>query len=141
MKNDTIAMLKTALDEIEGGRELSFFTGGHGFQSRLFEFSWSDGQLEIDFKLPYAMVFASEEAQAEANADIAGAIRMAILLLMLPEDGPHISVEASSRGMSYSVSAPSGELEDSGDDWGALLKRLETALAPAGDEHLSIIWP
>ena len=142
----TIAELKAALAELEGGEELSCFTGGHGLMSRVFEFRWSEPALEIDFRLPYARVLAEEEEQREADAEIGAALRMAILLLTVKGakeagfDGLRASVWADSDGVGYSIRDGEDNAVDGGDDWSGLVRRLETAL-PEGREELSIIWP
>lgn len=142
----TIAELQAALAELEGGAELSRFTGGHGLMSRVFEFRWSEPALEIDFRLPYARVLAEEEEQREADAEIGAALRMAILLLTVEGakeagfDGLRASVWADSDGVGYSIRDGEDNAVDGGDDWSGLVRRLETAL-PEGREELSIIWP
>ena len=61
----------------------------------------------------------------------AGARRLALLLLQAPAagDGGRKAVAADSRGVSYAIFAPDGSLEDAGDDWEPLVRRLETNLA------------
>ena len=71
------------------------------------------------------------------------AIRMAILLLTTADrtDGAsRIEVTCTDRGTSYAVYAADETLEDSGDDWDPLVRRLETALGDAPDA-VSVIWP
>ena len=87
--------------ELEKGQALSMFVGGHGIMSRLFEFDWRDEALEIHFCLPYGRVLADEAAQQEDDAEIAGAIRMAIALLRAApsfEAGRKIAVSCNDRG-------------------------------------------
>ena len=144
-KEETIMALKSALAELEGGEDLSRFIGGHGLMSRVFEFNWSEPELEIDFRLPYARVLADEESQKEDDAEIGAAIRMAILLMTVEsqksnEEGQRVSVWAGDNGTGYSIWAGEGEMVESGDDWSGLVHRLESAL-PDGEENLSIIWP
>jgi hypothetical protein len=139
--------LKATLAELENGEELSSFIGGHGLMSRLFEFQWNEPTLDIDFRMPYALVLADEESQKAANADIGAAIRMALLLLMvdsLKDDGSldelSLTVWADENGIGYSISDGEGNTVESDDDWTGLIRRLETVL-PEGGESLSIIWP
>jgi hypothetical protein len=145
-RNGTIAGLKAALAELEAGEELSGFTGGHGLMSRVFEFRWSEPALDIDFRLPYALVLADEEDQRAADAEIGAAIRMAILLLSVAGgkgagfEGASASVWADANGVGYAIRDAEGNEVDGGDDWSGLVRRLETAL-PEGESDLSIIWP
>lgn len=145
-RDETIAELKAALGELEGGAELSRFTGGHGLMSRVFAFEWHEPALSIDFRLPYALVLAEEEEQKDADAEIGAAIRMALLLLSVWGDGAWdgegtvTSVWADGNGVGYSVRDGEGNTVDAGDDWSGLLRRLESAL-PEGEEPLDIIWP
>ena len=141
---ETIAELRAALGELEGGAELSRFTGGHGLMSRVFAFEWRNPALAIDFRLPYALVLAEEEEQKDADAEIGAAIRMALLLLSVGGDedgaGTVTSVWADGNGVGYSVLDGEGNTVEAGDDWSGLLRRLESAL-PEGEEPLDIIWP
>lgn len=145
-RDETVAELSAALAELEGGEGLSRFTGGHGLMSRVFEFRWSEPALEIDFRLPYALVLADEEDQQAADAEIGAAIRMAMLLLTVTGTkdesfaGLRMSVWADGNGVGYSIRDGEDEMVDSGDDWAGLVRRLETAL-PEGGEELAIIWP
>ena len=77
IREESIAELKAALEELESGEGLSRFVGGHGLMSRMFEFSRSEPTLEIDFRLPYARVLMDEESQKADEAENS----MAILLL------------------------------------------------------------
>ena len=114
--------------------------------SRVFEFRWSEPALEIDFRLPYALVLADEEDQQAADAEIGAAIRMAMLLLTVAgtkDDnfaGLRTSVWADGNGVGYSIHDGENEMVDSGDDWTGLVRRLESSL-PEGGEELAIIWP
>ena len=110
--------LRAAFAELESDEGLTRFIGGHGVQSRIFEFEWSEPALEISFHIPYARVLSDEESQKEDDEEIGAAIRMAILLL----------------------TTAGGELEDSGTDWSPLVRRLGAELDNAPDS-LSIIWP
>ena len=135
--------LRAAFAELESGEGLTRFVGGHGIQSRVFEFVWSDPALEISFRIPYARVLSDEASQKEDDAEIGAAIRMAILLLTAAgrmESASRIEVSCNDRGTAYAVYAADGELEDSGTDWAPLLKRFESELG-AAPESLSIIWP
>ena len=68
---------------------------------------------------------------------------MAILLLSTagrPGAATRIEVACDDRGPTYAVYAEGGEIEDSGADWGPLVRRLETVLG--GDtDAVSVIWP
>ena len=78
---DAVEELRAAFAELESGEGLTRFVGGHGIQSRVFEFEWSDPALEISFRIPYARVLSDEASQKEDDEEIGAAIRMAILLL------------------------------------------------------------
>ncbi len=135
--------LRAALAEIESGVELTHLVGGHGVQSRVFEFEWSEPSLEIGFRLPYGRVLSDEESQKADDEAIGAAIRMGILLLTTADrtDGAsRIEVTCTDRGTSYAVYADDETLEDSGDDWDPIVRRLETALGDAPDA-VSVIWP
>jgi hypothetical protein len=119
------------------------FVGGHGIQSRVFEFEWHEETLEISFRLPYERLLQDEASQKEGDEEIAAAMRMAILLLTTAgrmESPSRIEVTCNDRGTTYAVYSADGELEDSGTDWAPLVKRLA---AEFGDttESLFIIWP
>ena len=139
-----IEELRAAIAEIESGAGLTRLVGGHGLQSRVFEFEWREPLLEIDFRLPYGRVLSDEESQKDDDAEIGAAIRMAILLLTTAgrmESAPRmVEVSCDDRGAAYAVYAADGELEDSGTDWAPLVRRLETALGGA-QEAVSVIWP
>ncbi len=140
---DAVEELRAAFAEIESGEGLTRFVGGHGIQSRVFEFECSDPALEISFRIPYARVLSDEATQKEDDEEIGAAIRMAILLLTLAgrmESVSRIAVSCDDRGTTYAVYSADGELEDSGTDWMHLVKRLEAGLGDA-PETLSIIWP
>lgn len=145
MDNDreaTLAQLTAALTALEGGGPPAPFLGGHGIQSRLFEFAWSDPALEIDFRLPWGLALDEEETRRARDAEVGAAIRLAMLLLQAPaaEDGGRTTVAADSRGVSYAVFAPDGTLEDADDDWEPLVRRLETNLADPAPAA-TVIWP
>ena len=140
-RTEAAEALRGAFAELESGEGLTSFVGGHGFQSRVFEFAWSDPELEISFRIPYARVLSDEASQREDDAEIGAAIRMAILLLSTAgRIGPRIEVSCDDRGTTYAIYDSDGELEDSGTDWTPLVKRFETELGDAS-EPLSIIWP
>ena len=146
MDNDreaALAELAAALASLESGGPPAPFLGGHGIQSRLFEFAWSDPALEIDFRLPWGLALDEEEPRRARDAEIGAAIRLALLLLQLPDEGndsSRIAVAADSRGVSYSVFGPNGDLDDAGDDWGPLVHRLSSILT-SSTEAATVIWP
>ena len=138
-----IAELRAALTDLESGEGLTRLVGGHGIQSRVFEFAWNEPALEIDFRLPYGRLLSDEESQKNDDAEIGAAIRMAILLLTLagrPDAASRIEVACDDRGTTYAVYAADGDLEDSGADWSPLVRRLETVLG-GETEAVSVIWP
>jgi len=140
---DAVEELRAAFAEIESGEGLTHLVGGHGLQSRVFEFRWSDPALEINFSLPYGRILSDEETQKGDDAEIGAAIRMAILLLLTAgrmESVSKIEVSCSDRISTYAVYSADGELEDSGTDWEPLVKRLESELGDS-QENISIIWP
>ncbi|MBR4614243.1 MAG: hypothetical protein IKO55_01435 [Kiritimatiellae bacterium] len=135
--------LKVAFAELESGAGLTRFVGGHGIQSRVFEFEWDEPALGIRFRLPYARLLQNEAAQKADDAEIGAAIRMAILLLATAgrmESESRIEVSCNDGGTAYAVYSADGELEDSGTDWAPLVKRFETEFGDAA-APLSIIWP
>ena len=135
--------LRAAFAELESGEGLAHLAGGHGIQSRVFEFEWDEPALGIRFRLPYARVLQDEAEQKEDDEEIGAAIRMAILLLTSAgrlESASRIEVTCDDHGTAYAVYAADGELEDSGTDWAPLVKRFETEFGAAA-EPLSIIWP
>ena len=135
--------LQAAFAELESGEGLTRFVGGHGVQSRVFEFEWSDPAIEMSFRIPYARVLSDEASQKADDEEIGAAIRMAILLLAVAgrmEPGTRIEVSCDDRGTAYAVYVADGELEDSGTDWAPLVKRFEAEFVDTS-EPLSIIWP
>ena len=135
--------LKVAFAELESGEGLTHFVGGHGIQSRVFEFEWDEPALGIRFRLPYARVLSDEETQKEDDEEIGAAIRMAMFLLTTAEhreSESRIEVSCDERGTAYAVYSADGELEDSGTAWAPLVKRFETEFG-AASEPLAIIWP
>ena len=140
---DAVEELRAAFAELESGEGLMRLVGGHGIQSRVFEFEWSEPALEISFRIPYARVLSDEASQKDDEEEIGAAIRMAILLLSTVgrlESVSRIEVSCDDRGTTYAVYSADGELEDSGSDWSPLVKRFEAELGDA-PESLSIIWP
>ena len=97
----------------------------------------------IRFRLPCGRLLSDEESQKEDDAEIGAAIRMAILLLSTAGRSgaaARIEVACDDRGPTYAVYAEGGEIEDSGADWGPLVRRLETVLGGETDA-VSVIWP
>ena len=140
---EAVEELRAAFAELESGEGLTRLVGGHGIQSRVFEFEWSESTLDISFRIPYGRVLSDEETQREDNEEIGATIRMAILLLTTADrraDGPRIAVSCDDRGTSYAIYDADGELEDSGTDWAPLVKRFESELSD-GRESLPVIWP
>ena len=140
---EALVELEDALEEIGSGEGLSSFVEGHGIQSRVFRFEWSEPSLQISYELPTGRVLSDEEEQHRDDEEICAAIRMAILLLSTVErrgGSSRISVSCDDRGTSYAIHDAEGELEDSGEDWSPLLKRLESELGDSSDP-LTIIWP
>ena len=129
--------LRAALAELESGEGLTRLVGGHGIQSRVFEFAWDESALEISFHIPYGRILSDEATQKEDDEEIGAAIRMAILLLTTVG---RMEVSCDDHGTAYAVYSADGELEDSGTDWAPLVKRFETEFGDAA-EPLSIIWP
>ena len=140
---EAVEELRAAFAEIESGEGLTRLVGGHGIQSRVFEFEWSEPALEISFRIPYARVLSDEASQKADDEEIGAAIRMAILLLTSAGRLASVSrmeVSCDDRGTTYAVYGAEGEREDSGTDWAPLVKRFEAELGDAA-EPLSIIWP
>ena len=140
---EAIEELRAAFAELESGEGLTRLVGGHGIQSRVFEFEWREESLAISFRLPCGRVLQDEESQKEDDEEIGAAIRMAMLLLSTAgrrEEASRLEVSCDDRGSAYAIYSADGELEDSGTDWAPLVKRLEAELGDA-PEPLSIIWP
>ena len=141
---EAVEELRAVSAELESGEGLTRLVGGHGIQSRVFEFEWSEPALEISFRIPYARVLSDEASQKDDEEEISAAIRMAILLLSTVgrmESVSQISVSCDDRGTTYAVYSADGELEDSGEDWSPLVKRFEAEFGDAASDSLSIIWP
>ena len=137
-----IAALNVALEELDTEEGLTSFVEGHGIQSLFFVWRWNDERRCIDFHLPYARVLETEEEQKEDSAEIAAAIKMALLLLSLGNTlEERIEVDCDEDGTRYSVRTTDGELVDSGDDWRTLLNRIETILPSDAETNITIIWP
>ena len=135
--------LRAALAELESGEGLTRLVGGHGIQSRVFEFAWDEPALEISFRIPYGRVLSDEETQKEDDEEVGAAIRMAILLLTTVgrmESESRMEVTCDDHGTAYAVYSADGELEDSGTDWAPLVRRFESELGDA-PQSLDIIWP
>ncbi len=140
---EAVEELRAAFAELESGEGLTRFVGGHGIQSRVFEFEWREEPLEISLRLPYGRVLLDEMSQKEDDEEIGAAIRMAMLLLTTAgrmESLSRMEVSCNDRGTAYAIYSADGELEDSGTDWAPLVKRLKTELGNT-PEPLSIIWP
>ena len=140
---EAVVELRAAFAELVSGEGLTRLVGGHGIQSRVFEFEWSEPALEISFRIPYARVLSDEASQKGDEEEVGAAIRMAILLLTTAgrmESVSRLEVSCDDRGTAYAVYSADGELEDSGADWMPLVKRLESEFGDA-PESLSIIWP
>ena len=141
---EAVEELRAAFAELESGEGLTRLVGGHGIQSRVFEFEWSEPALEISFRIPYARVLSDEASQKDDEEEISAAIRMAILLLSTVgrlESVSQISVSCDDHGTTYAIYSADGELEDSGGDWAPLVRRLESELGDSSTEPLAIIWP
>ncbi len=148
-KDDAVNQLKTAIRELESGDGLSALTGGHGFQSRTFEFFWTSPTLVISFVMPYGRVLEDEETQQEDEANIGAACRLAILLIesdaagsLLAEGENAMNVSFSRlTGAQYYTTAADGEIVDSGGDWSGLVTRFERVFQSNDQDALNIIWP
>ena len=144
---EVLVDLEEALEEIESGEGLSIFVEGHGIQSRVFRFEWSEPKLQISYELPTGRVLSGEEAEKSDDAEIAAAIRMALVLLRTVRDGKmeeagygSISVSCDDDGASYAIRAEDGSLIEESEGWSSLVKRLEDVLGDAV-EDMVIIWP
>ena len=148
-KAAAVAMLTDAVRELESGAGLSALVGGHGLQSRTFEFSWKSPGLAISFVMPYERVYSDEDERAEDEAAIGAACRLAILLIEADAAGSllcqgealvNVSFDKLA-GRRYSISAEDGAVVDSSADWDGLVARLKRIFSPQDCERLSIIWP
>lgn len=136
-----IEELMAALAEIESGEGLLRLVEGHGIQSRFFRFAWDEPALKIDFRLPYARVLSSDEAQAEDNVRIGAAIRMAAFLLQSKCEASGFSVGCNEDSYWYTVFDAEGNEIDSGNDWMDLVKHFESENQDTFKDAMAIIWP
>lgn len=142
-KTETLAALRDALASLEAGGDPAPFTDGHGLQSRVFAFSWSEPGLSIDMRLPWSRVLSGEERRAADAAAIGSAIRMAILLVETcgrDDSGETLFVSCREDSEFYMCIDAEGEITDSGDDWSGLARRVERAL-PSTENEMTIIIP
>ena len=148
-KDEAVTQLKTAIRELESGDGLTTLTGGHGLQSRTFEFSWTSPTLVISFTMPYARVLDDDDVRQEDDANIGAACRLAILLLESDAAGAllsegetamHVSFDRFA-GAYYQTTDDNGEIIDSDDDWTGLVARFERAFQSSDGDSVSIIWP
>ena len=144
---EALVELEDALEEIESGEGLSSFVEGHGIQSRVFRFEWSEPSLQISYELPTGRVLSGEEAEKRDEAEIAAAIRMALILLRAVRDGKmegagygQISVSCDDSGAQYAIRAEDGSMIDESEGWSGLASRLESLLGDAAGD-LIVIWP
>ncbi len=148
-KDEAINQLKTVIRELESGEGLSVLTGGHGLQSRTFEFSWTTPTLEISYTMPYARVLDDDETRQADDAAIGAACRLAILLIetdaagsLLAEGETTMSVSFDrSAGPHYQTTTADGEIVDSGSDWSVFVGRFVRASQSNVFDTMSIIWP
>ena len=64
---EAVEELRAAFAALESGEGLTRLAGGHGIQSRVFEFEWDEPALGIRLRLPYARVLSDEAAQKEKS--------------------------------------------------------------------------
>ena len=148
-KDEAVNQLMTAIMELESGDELTVLTGGHGLQSRTFEFTWTTQTLAISFTMPYARVLDDDETQQEDDANIGAACRLAMLLIEADAAGSLLFKGENSMSVSfdrfvgahYHTTAADGKIVDSGSDWTGLIARFEHAFQSNGIDAMSIIWP
>ena len=140
--------LRVELTGFEAGEGLSRFVEGHGFQSHVFRFSWSEPTLSIDLELPYACVLDDAEEQAADDAEIAASIRMAILLMaaagngtLLQEGEGRLAVFHDDDTLGWAIYDSEGNFLDDAEDWDSLVARLENAVPDEAESAVSIIWP
>ncbi|MBR4221501.1 MAG: hypothetical protein IKR81_10110 [Victivallales bacterium] len=145
---NVIAELRASLTSLDAGEGLSSFVEGHGLQSQLFRFSWSEPTLSIDLELPYACVLEDEEEQAADDAEIAASIRMAILLMVAAGSGTllldgegRLAVFHDGDSLGWAVYDVEGNLLDDAEDWETLVARLENAVPNNAENAVTIIWP
>ena len=148
-KDEAVNQLKTAIRELESGDGLTALTGGHGLQSRTFEFSWSTPTLAISFTMPYDRILDDDESRQADNDNICAACRLAILLIesdavgsLLAEGENAMSVSFDRLvGAHYQTTNTDREIVDSGDEWNGLVTRLARTMQSDGQDAVSIIWP
>ena len=146
-KDEAVNQLKTAISELESGEGLSALTGGHGFQSRTFEFFWTSPALVISFVMPYGRVLEDEETQQEDDANIGAACRLAILLIESDAAGSLLAEGENAMNVSFDrltgaqyYTTADDEIVDSG-DWSRLVTRFKRVFQSNGQDALNIIWP
>ena len=103
---EAVEELRVAFAELESGEGLTRFVGGHGFQSRVFEFEWREASLQISFRLPFGRILQDEASQKEDDEEIGAAIRMAMLLLATAgrmDASSRLEVSCNDRGTSYDM--------------------------------------
>ena len=108
---EAVEELRAAFAELESGEGLTRLVGGHGIQSRVFAFAWSESALDISFRIPYGRVLSDEEVAWNRVVDEAryfhrrAAIPVTNIVLSttIPgsEDG-HFAIDAEG----YTFSAP-----------------------------------
>lgn len=140
--------LQDALDMLNTGEMPPAFVDGHGVQSLVFRFSWSDESLQIDIQLPCSRLLSGEELQETQKDDVGAALRMAILVLkadanekLLREGEKSIRITCTENGLAYMVLDEEGQVLEEEDDWTLLAARLETSFEEEGEESLVIFWP
>ena len=67
---EAVEELRAAFNELKSGEGLTRLVGGHGVQSRVFEFEWSEPALGISFRMPYARVLSDEASQKDDDEEI-----------------------------------------------------------------------
>jgi hypothetical protein len=142
---DAIALLAADLADLESGGEPANYAAGHGLMSRVWRFAWDEPSLRLDFTLPLARVLADDEDQAADLAEIAAAIRMALLLLAAAGSGTLLAAGETRLTATYDGTTPRWSVEDAdanlldeSDDWTTLAARLEATLP---DTPELVIWP
>ena len=146
-RNDAIAELRAALQELESGGALTRLVAGHGLMSRTFEFKWNEPELGISIRLPYARVLLEEKMQAADSAEIGAAMRMSILLLetaargaLLQDGESRLDVSLVDGVARYRVLGRDGVSIDGASDWDGLVARMKPAFTGEG-EGVSIFLP
>lgn len=144
---EAIAKLENALNELESGEGLSTFVEGHGLQSHRFRFEWDEPFLQISYDLPTGRVLSPEEDQKLDDAEAGAAIRLALVLLRVFENGKPeefedgtLSVSCDDDGARYEIRAADGSVIFEEEGWSGLASRLESVFGDLADD-LTIIWP